>query len=164
MLAWRYYQQLHSLTPQKKVIFIIKTMKTSYVTFITVFTEAWTSQIQFPSWHQIFFFIFLHIILSNTHLGLLRALPSRFSEEYVCIFYLRHACNVSTTRHAHHTEKHGSSDVTTLTVPFLTHSMHTVLRRTDRCCHIYCAVSNIFYVHSTVKHGQVLSPHLLCHV
>jgi len=49
MLAWRYYQQLHSLTPQKKVIFIIKTMKTSYVTFITVFTEAWTSQIQFPS-------------------------------------------------------------------------------------------------------------------
>jgi hypothetical protein len=78
-----------------------------------------------------FFNTFLNIILSHTHLGLPRALPSSFYEEYMCILYLHHVCNMSTTCHAHHAEKHGSGDVRELTVPCLTHSMHTVLRSMD---------------------------------
>jgi hypothetical protein len=66
------------LTPQKKAIFMIKTMKTSNITFVTVFTGTWTRQIQLPLWHYIFVNTFLHITLSYRHLGLPRALPSSF--------------------------------------------------------------------------------------
>ena len=85
----------------------------------------------------------------------------------IYVYFLFELCKqyMSNTCREHHTEMHGSSAVTTLTVQCLTHSTHNVLRIMDKCCHhTYRAMSNTFHAHCTENHGQVLSPHLLCHV
>ena len=68
---------------------MIKTIKTSNVTLTTVFTGAWTSQIQFPSWHKILSFF---ILSSHTHT--LRSSKSSSTQVFwgICVHFLFAPC------------------------------------------------------------------------